>query len=447
MIRKTGSISLFLCLLLSGILLVGSLLSAAAWLRSAELDLARALDSQVQVGLAAYDRAMLEQFGLLGLRLEKIDRKVFAASLDPPLSDLPLQVSALAGLFSPDELERQIVGHMQGRLPFLYLENLTGYLSGWQAPDDSGAGFLHRTGSMLGSLPLNETQRTSRGLFGGILGELQEESALWLDGIYRRYAAQLIGSPADGAIIRFFGLVPDLFDPADLAVVAAVFDNLLDMPAAPLYEKLCLVEYIMGYFIADVRVARQGGTTRSLLTIDGRPKSDFPNTRQAEIEQIIFGLTKPDQAVAAFRMILISLRSVINLGAIIMDETQMAAFRSAALAICAAVAALTSGAVVVEPEIMTWLLAAGKALIDGWNDYNRLRRGEYVPLWPGDIGVEISLHYSDYLRVFLLAQPRQLLLDRCAFQLRKVLPGDYTTRIEAAVIFNRQRYAVSGAYP
>lgn len=445
--RNTGSISLFICVFLAVILLIGSTLASAALDRKIELNLARALDSQVQIGLAAYDRDLLEQFGLFGVRPDNIDQSVFSTYMRPLLPEQNVQLGIVEELFSSRELGRQIVNHMQERLPLVYMENFSRFITGWNQGSSEDNTLFSEASSYLAQLPVNETQRAASGLFSGLLAKVQEDSARLLEDIYRRYASELAGVPADDGLAGFFEQVPDFFDPASMSIVAEKLDLLLDFQTMPAYRKMCLTEYIMGYFCSTVRVIKENGTTRSLLTIDGRYQTGFPETRNAEIEKILTGLDNPDTAVFACRIILVSLRCVIQLGSIIADETQMTAFRSAAAGISASVAALTSGAVVIDPEIVTWLLVVGKALFNAWAEYQKMEQGFLVPFWPGASKINIDLGYNDYLRLLLFIQPDSHLLEGCSGQIGKVLPGTYAAEIEAATVFNGNRYVIRDAYP
>ena len=65
----------------------------AARARGGEAALGRAMASQIQVGLASYDRSLFEQFGLLAFDPAHVDTQVFSASLPADMAFCPLELA------------------------------------------------------------------------------------------------------------------------------------------------------------------------------------------------------------------------------------------------------------------------------------------------------------------------------------------------------------------
>jgi hypothetical protein len=183
-----------------------------------------------------------------------------------------------------------------------------------------------------------------------------------------------------------------------------------------------------------------------LKTIDGRFFSSMPDSREAEAEQILTGLEKPADARLAVRALTTALRSMIHLAALLSDPERMEAIRASAAGTSVFIAVLTAGQIIIEPEVMTYLLAAGQAISAGMSDYGRLSSGGSVEFWPTRGKLAIPSFYQDYLRLFLLFVPRSTILERVAAKLEELLPGPCYAGLQLSVNYQNRTYRRGGGY-
>jgi hypothetical protein len=214
----------------------------------------------------------------------------------------------------------------------------------------------------------------------------------------------------------------------------------------PVYDKFCLMEYALGYFIPRVTIHAEQGSTQPLLTLDGRQMTDLATARSCEVECLITGIKDSHAASLVVRMAIISMRSFLQLVALLLDETRLAALRTAAVSIAGAIAVLSVGTVIFDPELLTWVLAVGEALKAGYQDSQRLIEGKAVPIWPGRGKINVNCWYQDYLRLLLLMLPQSMVLERSAQILERIMPGPYFTSLTAATTWQGDVRQLSGAY-
>jgi hypothetical protein len=477
--RRRGSLCVFLCVIVTALALTLTSWVAVARMRAAESELSRAMAAQIQTTLAAYDRDLLRQFGLFAFRDDAPDKTVFYASLPRALQASPLTISPLRPLTDVAVLDSQIIRHMKARLPLTALDQLIariGQLSGGLGSADDLVGFgatelpsvestdnvwTHTAGSLAGAAKtglagllmqgLQElaeplVREAANWLFSALLAELQEE---WLGEIqaqYRQFALAKVGVYADDAQPGLLGQMPDFLNPASLASFGTAIDQLLDFSTAPIYEKICLVEYILAYFAPRTTDWVINGSREKLLTPDGRLLAELGAERTGEVEQIITGLPDSQAACLLVRFALISLRGVIHLASIMTDEGRMGTYRTIGAAVAAAIAAISAGTVVIEPEAATYLVVAAAAIAEGFSDSTNLIAGQPVAFWPGSGGADFVLWYQDYLRLFLLILPRSTLVTRCSRQIGRVLPNSYYTALSVKSTWRQSAYGLEGSY-
>lgn len=448
---RRGNLAIFFCLVISAAMLIFGTLFQAARLRAAENDLSRAMSAQIRCTLAAFSPEARE-IGLFGFYADAIDPGVFSGTLSSGSGGISLQTMPLQPLTDVDVLDGQIVRYMKGRLPAVYLELLISRLSGFsqnlpkEGNSESGGKLQNIVESVTGELAGIDLGAAAGSLFGDALNNLKNQIIADLQTNYRQYAAEILGTESDQSIEQILGSEPDFLDPAAISNLAGSLDEIIDFETVPIYEKICLTEYIVGQFQPAVQQIITSSGARDLQTIGGRLFKSLPTSRKYEVEQIITGITDLDQAELTVRVIVTSLRSLIQLIYILTDERQMAALRTTATTLSATILVASSGAVAIEPNVLTYLLAAGQAIGSGLSDYQNLQAGKAVNIWPGSGKINIGLYYQDYLRLFLLTIPRATLVERIGRQLEQILPQTCYTGLQAKVEFRGRTYQMTGAY-
>jgi len=439
---RRGNIMIFLCLTMSAIVLLLSVLLAAAGERAAEHDLARAMSAQLRATCADFDD-QCRRFGLLAYRDEAADLTVFRDTLPPALRDTAAELIKSAPLIQPATLEPQIIRYMKGRLPAVYLDNLMRRLQGLNISEqktiiqgkdlenDSGRLQSDLTGENCGSLAelleqalcevaADQLQSAMQKLFGEAFDQLKDKLLTEIRDNYRDFAVDTLGILSDRTIDPGQNETDILLDPTDLTRLAGQVDRLLNFSTKPFYEKLCLVEYVLGQFKSE--------------------------TSRYAVEQIVTGLNDADQAYTHVKAYLCGIRGIIHLIWILTDQQKMNEMRVWATALSGTILIATSGTTAIDPEPLTYILAIGLAIDGALADCDALCRGDAVPVWPGQTPVKLDIFYQDYLRIFLLIMPRATVVSRISQQLSQILPGNCFTRLTIKTQWHGKTYCLEGGY-
>ena len=314
------------------------------------------------------------------------------------------------------------------------------------ALSNSSGGLSEVLQDILPDLSKEMVRGLAESLFGDLIDKLEDELLRSVRDMYRRYAADWIGIGQDEALSEILGEMPDFLNPQSLTALGSRIDQLMTFATPPIYDKFCLMEYALGYFVPRVTVRSENGASVPLLTLDGRSMAELPDGRASEVECLITGLKDTHVASLVVRMAIISMRSFLQLVALMLDETRLAALRTAATSIAAAIAVISAGTVLIDPELLTWVLAVGEALKAGYQDSQRLIDGKSVPVWPGKPKISVNVWYQDYLRLLLLMLPQSLVLERSAQLLEKIMPGPYYTALTAQTTWRGKSVQLSAAY-
>lgn len=442
--RRRGSISLLLALLfpiLAGLL---ALLAVSARAQAEDAAVGRAMSAQIRAGLARYEQPLLETYGLFAFRADRVDSRIYDTCL-VDMDSNRLDLIPQQPLFAADELESQIITFMAPRLPSVVLERLLRPFN-QLAVNEDWPGLTRSTG-WLSSLSAASGDDWRDGLFSGLIDQVDDENAGWLAQVYREAAVSLAGVPSTDGTSTLQGLAFDFFDPATVSDAARMIESLMSFESPALYEKLCLSEYVLGCFGRSVDQVWRQDDCQPLCLMNGQPLSRLPTERRAEAEQILTGIEHPKLAILMTKTAISSVRSLIHLVHLLLDQEAMATIRGTSAALSAAIAAASAGSVVVDPEMMTWLVVAGRSLQKGWTDTRRLCRGYGVAIWPDDAIRTPALYYEDYLRLFLLIQPRHRLVEQTGRRIAACLPGPFYCALRVETDWRGQRLALEGRYP
>ena len=486
---RRGSISLLLCIVITVLSLIFSAWVTAAQARRVEAELVRALSSQIECSLAGYDRPLLDQFGLLGFKSDALNEQVFN-QLAPSLKET-VRMETVAGkpLFDSEQLDSQMVRQMKTRLPLVWINTIQqrmsqlqdffstilrtrentlssatgqstgqiielspgiltgGMSSGIQVKDgkSSHSYVSSMFESIFASIDQEAVGDAIDSLTGPLLESLGQNILDEITELYDRFKIDYLAVSDDHLLTDLLGTVPDFFNPDSMTQIAGFLDRLLDAPAHPIYEKLCVSEYVLSYLTSRVNCLEMDSSVQ-LTTPDGRMMTEISVQRPCEVEQVMTGLYDHQSAALLVRTLLTTLRGVIQLAAILTDTAEMGIIRATAAAITGAIAAASCGSVVIEPETMTYIIAAGKALIAGFRDTANLIAGKGVRIWPGIGEITIECWYPDYLRLILYLIPRAVLVRNSARIIQRVSGASFHTELVLRACLNNRCYVHSGGY-
>lgn len=471
--RRQGSAVLLLTIISLPLILILTTLFGGARLQADLLDIDRALSGQVQSRLAGFNKALYTEFGLLSFDSNKRE-DCFERILPEHLRGAQLQLSQTVGesLSDPDVLKEGILTFMRLRLPATALRTIaeqTGFSFGSGSAEPAAVvypnvdiGNSDKTHDSESEPPkANDAQQPEKPpvkeittvaeaipqlLSNAVYGLLDQELKEALDQ-YRRYVNDCAADSEHQQLVT----MPNLFEPEQLAGFTELLSSAMTLPSGGLYNRLAIREYILNTFWSAGKPGR--ATTLSngqppvahavFRNLSGSPLKDFPGRQAGEVEQILTGAKSPASAINQVKAILIVYRAALFVGRKLLSDQGIAGYQATAAVISAALAATTS--IVVDPQIMAYILLICDGLRSGFSDYGRLLNGERLSFTQKAGHQALSLNYQMHLRILLLLSPDSRLLSRTAALIGKRHPGELATGISVSCVYRNRQYSRIGS--
>ncbi len=438
-LKLRASISLVACILVVAITGVGLTTVRGISERSREVTLDRVLNLQTQQLLATYDRDLLERYGLWGFDPAGVSESQALKDLKQVSGILSYQFSPDYPLADSEVLLKQVVSFSKTRVSVALIDELIERVKDFRSagnllstsPELQQA--IEQVGSVFPRLPagqpgipdviddnphystlsLNYTRYFDRARLAESMEPeepalSEEEEAQVEEGLKKIYTFEKeIEALLNRPDAQDEDLIPILTPaPAD-TMVGHLLNlvnrgiNLLDFEVPRIFNKVLFQEYILNQFSSQVRGPKaKTAEGKSFITLSGQKMSDLKFTSNFQAESILLTIENEFLARGAVVAALASTRLALNYLALLQDPARMAKHEAIAAVIVTGVAIASLGSVILEPLAVARLLAlvdAGRLML---SDVSKLRKGEGVPLYPGNHALgKIDIYYTDYLRI------------------------------------------------
>jgi hypothetical protein len=446
--RRCGAASLLLIIVTIPLALVLTTSLQIVRRQADEARLIRAMRAQLQVSLANYDQELFRQFGLFGVDTSKLQTTVYRELVPRSFAQQPMQLKQSQSIFTPDILARQIARNMKIRLPMLWLKNLADTIKK-ETPVKpvSSSGEIFSNSGDQASVTASSTSNsatidplTSTGL-SAVIPSLDTAAEL-LDGPLKPLLdlLQLKTQLSDlmASIDEVGDLRADYRGPGGSAGLFYEITDVLDAVSqgtdSVLLRQVELAEYCIAYLTRSVTASQDNGRSIPLETLSGLKMNDLAADRPAEVEQVLTGDSTPETATRQVQLLIIAVRCLINLTDILTDQARMDGYRVQAIAVSTAISMASGATINIDPQLFACLLAVGYAIHAGQLDYQALASGLSVALFPERLfKYPLKLSYQDYLRLFLLIVPQDVLISRIGNQIHAAMASDYAHEVSMTV--------------
>lgn len=396
--RRQGSMTVLFIVIIMPVLSLFIIGLAGISRQTNQVQLTRAMRSQLQVTLAGYDRQLYEEYALIAFDPAIVNLAILN-ELTPADLYCVQTITGQDDLFNTDMLTSQITRIMLPRLGLRGVLGIEQLLSKGTALNNLEIGPL--------DLDVKEAVEQLKGSDVSASDDQQNQLITTL--------IKLLAKKFEPDIERQLSdLMSELDGGMDLrkasaSSLIALADRFRQAIESPVLQQILLSEYTLSYL-----------------------------TRPCEIDCVVTGMP-PNLAPIAFKGELTALRGAIRLAELSADAKRMASIRASAAAGSALIAGATGGTVLIDPELLTQFLIIGQALRQAVTDVDRLAKGEEIPILPDSIlgkaipdilktlGVFRGA-YEDYQRIFLLLVPAQLLKTRIRDQIKGRVLGQRMTR-------------------
>ena len=458
---RNGSASIFLCIILSAVVLTEGILYYAARVRAYEADLQRCMRLQISQTLCNYNKALLEKYGLYGIDSSAVSTAVFdscfSGSKDAVLTAVPY------GLLTTADLNTGISDYMKTRMPAIasgeVLKRLKGvlkeitdssifqkvqgskssewlsYVKSFLAQKDKWSGVINSVVSVAEAVD-----------FTGKVKELEEFSSSFQQVLQRNTTLYLQGGTADSGS-------QDILDPDNLSLIMGYADDYMDLELPDIIDDVLVTEYAVSFFDSGIISEKDGETDTPEKNLLGVPFTDVHGGNRTDLEYILTGIDNETASFGAAKILVYDMRIIANFGAYLVDSEKMTKAKEIAEILSTAISVASAGTVSIDPEILQFAVLYVWALGQGYSDLVKLIGGESVALFDhsalSDYEVlqdALSTDYRDYIRFFLMAVPAQWKLSRILTVLNKDCGNDLYTGIHLSVDYRGSRFIMEDMY-
>ena len=422
--QKRGGISIFLCMILSAVLLVETVYFCGAWMRGTEANLQRCMTLQMSDSLSKYNQKLLDMYGLYASAENPGSYDVFNDCF--PYSDHAEVRFTSSAFLDEEQLKNGAVEYAKLRFPGVAVSTIVRLLkSSADVIESSGAEEKLKVGENSAGKYLSDLLskkddvadilEKAKGYiefvdFTGSLSMITDFLDDWSSVLKRSGTLAIQG--AEGELDFVNGL-----DPASISSVMNVVDNILNLDVPDWGDSLLYNEYVLGHF--DSRLSNGGDSSDSFKEVNylGVPYAKIHSENKNDLEYILTGIENEFLCGAVCNNLVFAVRFAITYAEILLDKEDMEIAKTIAVILEAVILALTVGHVDISADILQYLVvgvwAAGESLGDVWS----LLQGNRFPLFENDqlgekLSEVITMGYRDYFRLFLLFLPEEHKLYR-----------------------------------
>lgn len=427
-----------------------------------EYSASRLLKAAGKVALASYSRDLWRSYGLWGIEQAEVKLDKVNASLNrlpERIVNSGISIEFSNPTLNPDQLQEQIFRYMKLRAPVILSSELIHRIrSAAEARASLDGGDIRST--IRGQHEADKAHANFQLLKPG-LALLEDPSSLE---IIRNEDPDLIIADAEEIelllpFIKQFSkkLLPvyealgssesgeESFAPGSIENLAGKLDDLLDYGYLADLEKLCLTEYCLLYFTSASNIEKGLRSQKVLMTPDGRSLRDLAETRPFELEQIVSARSNIKEAQTYCDGLITGMRFIANYIAFFRTPSKQANYIRISKILAASIKVLSLGTLQVPEEAMKYLIQAVDALRQADKDLQDLKSGYGLYFWPSaahaysrDQFTMPKFYYRDYMRLGLMVQSPDKILEQISRLIEKDLPGEYYQRVRVGLDINRR---------
>ena len=458
---RGGGASVFLCIILSAVVLTEGTLYFAARIRGAEADLHRCLRLQISQILSSYNESLLEKYGLYGIDSSSVNTQVFDTCFTGR-GDALLEAKPL-GLMTEADLRKGIPDYMQIRMPSIVSGEI-----------------LSRFKSVLGEITDSKifqkakNQETSEWL--GYIKDFLGQKDKWSDVISSVVSAVEVvdvsgkmkdftdfASSFKNAMNRSTTLylqgddtpaqANDILNPDNLSNIIGYVDGYMNLDMPSIADDIMINEYAVSFFDSMIEYTKEDEDKVPESNLLGVAYTDIHGNNRADLEYILTGIDNELLSFGAAKILIYDMRIVINFASYLVDKEKMDKAKEIAQILSAAIEVVSVGTVVVKAEILQFAVLYVWALGQGFADMTKLIAGESVSLFDHSalsdqkiLEDAISTEYRDYLGIMLLAVPVEWKLSRILTILKKDCGNELYTGVILSGSFRGSQFVMEDAY-
>lgn len=458
---RSGGVSIFLCILLSAVILIQGTLYYAARIRAFEAELNRCMRLQISQILSLYNDDLLSKYGLYALDAASVNTEVFDTCFSGG-SDTVLETELLSPL-SADSLRTGISDYMQIRMPAAVSGEILSRFKG-VCSEITSCGLFQKAKNANSSAWLDYVRDflSQKDKWSDVISKaVSVAEAVDITGKLRdleKFASSFRSTMERSATLNLQGrstgdLSNQVLNPKGLSQIMGYVDSFMDTDLPEFTDTLIINQYAQSFLDSKLEYMSDGDVRISECNILGVPFSEIHGSNRADLEYVLTGLDNEFVSFNAAKAMIGDVRLIINFGTYLLDQEKMNKAKEIAEILSTAVAAASLGTVVVDPEILQFVVVYVWAMGQAITDVFSLIEGESVLLFDHSAVADGSIFedalmtsYRDYLGFFLLAVPVEWKLSRILTILKKDCAGELYEGIRLSTGFRGYKFCMEDTY-
>lgn len=449
---RRGSITLFLCIILSAAILLETIYLEGAYRRKQEVILTEAVSHQTEQILSQFNRDYLDWYGIYVLDDVSSGSAVFD-EMTKGYSDMSFEYE-LTDEFDKDDLRASAIEYMKLRgIAFegsALLDRLN--ISVSQLSENS-----HTSGIGLGNwLPTFKDYLENKEKYKDRLSDFEDVcDHLGLGDKLPYFSAFCddVSETWEKSSSQYFecgdsSVTVSLFDPGSIDSLTSAFDNYIDADLPSIVDRLLINEYAVYSFDSYVTRYQGDDDYEPESNILGIPFDEIHDSNEmGDLEYLFVGSSDKTLNKLVSYGTLFGTRLILNYSAFLLDEEKRSTALAFAEILCILISLLTFFTVNLSPTVVMYFILFVYAYTAALTDVTKLVLGMTVPIFYNDsvceaLGDFADTCYRDYFRVFLLFVPEDDLLERMVYVIKRDCEDSLYTGVRAEGSLREDKFTV-----
>ena len=434
--NKYGASTVFMAIILSALVIVETVFLSIVKDSDRRLEVSRALKCEAEAILAGYNRDLFRVYGIYAFGPDKVNDEVFAKVVSANSGD-ELMALECGGLEELDgyALRKAIVSYYSYRSLGMILKEGMEQLSGLlKSVDDTG---------LLGKINEYMSSGASGYLSDILSGAVKIDSVLSGSGESGDTSSikdltRIIDDSRDD--VTSFDKDMDITDLRGLTDMVSSLESMVNRSGDTLFSAIdhILIAHYASYNF-DCVVDNDAD-----MSIIGERFSDIHDGDLCDSEFIMTGRSGKagSYAVSAFILAALFAKEFIS---VYSDASARAKYKTAASLISTAIAILSFGTVVLDPEVIETVLIVIVSLCKAAKGLGELKKGETVAFVEKGGHEFLKLGYRDFMFLFMMFVPDDDLLSHMLTVLKRDY-GDLYTGINLVTDYGGTEYDITKSY-
>ena len=459
-VKRHGGISIFLCIVLSAIVLTESLLWLAAGKRGQEADLMRCMRLQSAHALSSYNQVLLDYYGIY-----VVDKSLFQSTVFDTCFRSNDQTNILiepTSAMTVEQIRIGIVKFMQIRMPaYIAGEILSRINLISDLIEDSGVKkiFESTKGSSAWLTYLTDLLSKKNEWTATIKAAVEVAKELDFTGTVEEVESffESVKFIAERGGTSFIQGGSDVGDVLDVTVFANTLDYVeaLYTPDLPeLLDTYLMDIYATSFFDSRIIEEVDGSASKPEENALGRKYQDLHPANYYDLEYVLTGVDNEILSGYITQQLITDIRIIFDFASNLANKEKLEKSLGIANVLSVCISIISAGKAQIPAKALQYLVLFVWSIGDGMSDALKLVKGESIPILLGDyfsgkyniLNDALMTDYRDYINILLFVVPGSFKSDRMMQILTRDAGGEMHAGVRVTADYDGNTYVMEESY-